>query len=66
MEITAEQFKKILTEAGLENAGAGVIFPWGSKIVEPGLAGGLVNGVLEGCVQHMVAVLRSRTLKVLM
>lgn len=34
MKITFEDMKMFLAEAGLENAGAGVVFPWGVKIVE--------------------------------
>jgi len=34
MVTTVEEMKNALREAGLENAGVGVIFPWGAKIVE--------------------------------
>jgi hypothetical protein len=34
MKTTVEEVKAILREAGLENAGTGVVFPWGAKIVE--------------------------------
>ena len=34
MKTTVEAVKSVLVESGLENAGAGVIFPWGAKIVE--------------------------------
>ncbi len=34
METTVEEVKAFLREAGLENAGTGVFFPWGVKIVE--------------------------------
>ena len=34
MITTYEELKKVLSEAGLENAAEGVVFPWGFKIVD--------------------------------
>ena len=32
--VTATEMRNALKDAGLENAGAGVVFPWGVRIVE--------------------------------
>jgi hypothetical protein len=34
MKVTSEDVRKALREAGLEDAGKGVVFPWGVRIIE--------------------------------